>query len=95
MHNIQAWYPEARFGGFTAVDGTVAFYVRVNALLQPDMTVLDVGCGRGGYSEDTCAFRRDLRVLRGKVRRVIGIDVEDAGMSNPCVDEFRRRTDAR
>jgi SAM-dependent methyltransferase len=82
------FYPEHRFGGFTDVDGTIRFYARVNALIQPSHTVLDIGCGRGGYGDDLCAYRRSLRILKGKCRRVIGIDVDEAARDNPFVDEF-------
>ncbi len=84
-----SFYPESRFGGFTDVDGTIAFYARVNALLQPEFVVIDFGCGRGAHTEDTVAFRRELRRLKGKVARVIGLDVDEAGKVNPTVDEFR------
>jgi hypothetical protein len=40
-------YPEAQFGGFAGIDGTIAFSNRVNALLTPAIVVLDLGCGRG------------------------------------------------
>jgi SAM-dependent methyltransferase len=83
------YYPESRFGGFTRVDGTIAFYIRVQALLGPCATVLDVGCGRGAYMDDPIRVRRDLRVFRGKCARVIGIDVDPQAGSNPLVDEFR------
>jgi SAM-dependent methyltransferase len=84
------FYPESRFGGFTNIDGTIAFYTRVNALLTPASIVLDVGCGRGMYRSDPVKSRRDLRILRGKVGKVIGIDVSPAGKDNPCLDEFRQ-----
>lgn len=87
--SIAAVYPEVHFGGFSSVDGTIEFYSRVNALLTPDSLVLDVGCGRGAGVEDPVAYRRDLRCLRGKVARVLGIDVEPEGAENPTIDEFR------
>lgn len=59
-------YPETEFGGFADIDGTLAFYRRVNALLTPDSVVLDVGCGRGEYRDDPIPIRRDARILRGK-----------------------------
>ena len=40
-------FPESYAGGFSRVDGTVQFYMRVRALLRPDDTVLDLGAGRG------------------------------------------------
>jgi len=41
------------------------------------------------YVDDPVAFRRDLRILRGRVSRVIGIDVDDAAAQNRAVDEVR------
>ena len=84
----EAFYPELGFGGYTDIDGTVAFYNRVNSLLRPADVLLDVGCGRGEYNEDPVAIRRNLRVLRGKVGKVVGMDVDPAARSNPFVDEF-------
>lgn len=82
-------YPEARFGGFSGVDGTVAFYTRIRALVDPASVVLDVGCGRGaGLLEDAVAFRRDLRRLKGRCKKVIGLDVDPAAAGNPGLDEF-------
>jgi SAM-dependent methyltransferase len=81
-------YPETRVGGFSSVDGTVQFFVRVNALLSPGMTVVDFGAGRGEYAcDDLVGFRRDCRILKGKVERVIGLDVDAAVLSNPAIDE--------
>ncbi len=89
MSYKETHYPESRLGGFTDIDGTVVFFTRVNALLQPSGTVLDVGCGRGAYSEDPSPTRRSLRAMRGKVSRVIGLDVDEAAAGNPFLDEFR------
>lgn len=83
------FYPESKFGGFSRLDGTISFYSRINALLDPSYVVLDVGCGRGAYVEDSIIFRRNLRILKGKVKKVIGIDVDPAAANNPCIDEFR------
>lgn len=66
MKHLERFYPESRFGGFSDLDGTVAFYGRIQALLDAGMTVLDVGCGRGaGLMEDPVAYRRRLHDLRG------------------------------
>ena len=83
------YYPESRLGGFSDVDGTLAFYNRVNALIGPDSVVVDAGCGRGAYGEDPLLFRRQTRILKGKCARVIGIDVDPHGQDNPFLDEFR------
>ena len=88
MINKEQFYPETRFGGFSDVDGTVIFFNRVNSLVNSSSVVLDVGCGRGAYCEDAVAYRRSLRVLRGKAARVIGIDVDQGAQVNPFLDEF-------
>lgn len=86
---VEMFYPETSFGGFTRVDGTIAFYLRANALLTPESTVLDVGCGRGEYADDPVESRAHQRVLRGTCATVIGIDRDPGAAVNPCVDEFR------
>jgi len=78
------FYPESSFGGFTHVDESVAFYSRVNALLQPSFVVVDFGCGRGSHQDDSVMFRRSLRCLKGKVSKVIGVDVDDVGRRIPA-----------
>ena len=88
MNLIARFYPESTFGGFSDVDGTIRFYTRVNSIIRKDDIILDVGCGRGEYQEDNCEYRRNLRVLKGKCKKVIGIDVENAARDNPYIDEF-------
>jgi SAM-dependent methyltransferase len=83
------FYPESTSQGFTHIDGTVAFYSRVNALITSTSVIVDYGCGRGAYGTDPVAYRRDLRILRGKAGKVIGLDVSLAGRDNPYLDEFR------
>ena len=84
----ETFYPESKFGGFSDMDGTLAFYLRVNALLTPASVAVDYGCGRGAYGDDRLPLRRELRILKGKVSRVIGLDIEEAGATNPFLDEF-------
>jgi SAM-dependent methyltransferase len=83
------YYPESRFGGFTGVDGTIAFYIRVQSLVESSSVVLDVGCGRGACMDDPVRVRRELRVFKGKCKRVVGIDIDPRAGENPFVDEFR------
>jgi SAM-dependent methyltransferase len=83
------YYPETNVGGFTAVDGTVAFYSRVQALAEAARDVLDLGCGRGAHQEDAIAFRRKLRDMRSPNRKVLGIDVDPGASTNAVIDEFR------
>ncbi len=84
---LEKFFPEAGAGGFSRVDGTVDFYTRVNALLRSDSVVVDFGAGRGQWSEDPIEFRRELQRLQGKVRKVIGVDVDQAVMEHPSLDE--------
>lgn len=85
---VSKLFPEIAAGGFSRLDGTIQFYNRVNALLRPDMVVLDFGAGRGaGLVENRSEYRRKLQLLRGKVARVIGVDVDPAVRSNPGIDE--------
>lgn len=76
-------------GGFTTIDGTIIFYNRVNALIEQNSVVVDVGCGRGAYAADPIPYRRQLRILKGKCRKVIGIDVNPGARDNSFIDEFR------
>ncbi len=81
-------FPEIGAGGYTSIDGTIEFYTRINALLRPDMAVLDFGAGRGAaLRDDPCFYRRGLRYLRGKVAKVVACDVDDAVLDNPGADE--------
>jgi SAM-dependent methyltransferase len=85
---MACWFPEVGAGGFTSLDGTIEFYSRINALLAPNMTVLDFGGGRGAALTDgDCAYKKQLMTLRGKVAKVIACDVDEAVLSNPGADE--------
>ncbi|MDP6543303.1 MAG: class I SAM-dependent methyltransferase [Phycisphaerae bacterium] len=89
MNYMNAFYPESRIGGFTDLDGTIAFYTRVGVLTGSASVVLDVGCGRGEYADDPVSVRRELRIFRGRCAKVIGIDVDPGAEANPFIDEFR------
>lgn len=84
------YYPEVEFGGYTNASPVISFYTRVNAVLKENDVVLDVGCGRGAWLETGIEYLRYLRTLKGKCRRVIGIDVSDDAAANSTLDEFRR-----
>ena len=74
-------------GGYAPLDGTVEFYGRINAVLQPHFIVADLGAGRGAWvDDDSAAYRRALRTLKGKVAEVIGLDVDPAVLANPSTD---------
>jgi SAM-dependent methyltransferase len=81
-------FPELRVAGFTRLDGGMNFYGFVNALLRPDMTVVDFGAGRGGLLEYTEApYRTSYSTIRGKVAKVLGVDIDPIVARNPLIDE--------
>lgn len=84
----RSYYPETALDGFSRIDSAVEFYLRIDALLPPDATVLDFGAGRGQWFHDTeSRTRHRLRDFRGRAARVIGADVDAAVHDNPSLDE--------
>jgi SAM-dependent methyltransferase len=82
------FFPEISAGGFSRIDGTVAFYQRANALVSADSVVIDFGAGRGGpHIDDPSEYRRRLSNFKGRVSKVIGLDVDGAVLENPSVDD--------
>jgi len=83
------YYPEKALGGYTRVDGTLEYYSRINALLHADMSVLDFGAGRGAWfkEERIPRYIQHVRLLKGKVARCVGCDVDSAIFENDTVDE--------
>jgi SAM-dependent methyltransferase len=79
-------FPEISAGGFTRIDGTLQFYCRVNALLKPEMRVLDLGAGRGLVAAHSSEFISRLVALKGKVCEVVGLDIDPAVFENPNID---------
>jgi SAM-dependent methyltransferase len=83
-------FPERRAGGFTRFDGTVQLYLRAQALcdeLPTPITVVDFGAGRGSSTESKTPLHRRLTDLRAPGRTVIGLDVDEAVLTNPHLDE--------
>jgi SAM-dependent methyltransferase len=88
------YYPEIAYGGYTHLDSSVSFFLRVRSLLRNESTLLDVGCGRGTIkAEDPVSIRRQLFNFRGACARVIGIDPDPIGQTNVLIEEFRQLTD--
>jgi SAM-dependent methyltransferase len=82
-----ALYREIGAGGFSSIDGSLQFYGRVNALLSDGMSLLDFGAGRGkDATDDPIDYRRRLRTLKGKVRMVVGADIDPIVRDNPSLD---------
>jgi ubiquinone/menaquinone biosynthesis C-methylase UbiE len=86
MSLLRKFYPEVSAGGFTRFDGTIQFYFRVNSLLQPHMTVLDLGAGRGAVGDSPVSAIKYLYDLRDKSAEVIGVDIDPAVLGNPFVN---------
>ena len=83
---VEQAYREYGAGGFSRWDGTVAFMTRVNALIGPESTVLDLGAGRGEIHSYPVPFIRRLADLKSRAARVIGLDVDPAVADNPGLD---------
>jgi SAM-dependent methyltransferase len=86
--NLAACYPGRAVAGFGPADSTWLFYSYLNALVGPASVVLDLGAGRGELSQcDQPSFVRSLAVLKGRVRRIFGVDVDPIVKTNPSLDE--------
>lgn len=80
--------PEFNAGRFPRDDGTVQFYTRINALLSPDLILLDYGAGRGRqFDVPDAGYPQTIQKLQGKVAKVIGIDVHDGIHRHPYLDD--------
>lgn len=83
-------------GGFSELDGTMEFFSRLGALLEPHFVVVDLGAGRGSWhSEDRVPFRRNLRDIRSKVAEYVGVDVDPAVLTNPTTTRNALIVDGR
>lgn len=79
---------DAMVGGFTENDGTIDFYLRINSIIDSSSIVLDLGAGRAAwYEDDSCKTRRDIRLIKGKVKQLIAADVDDAVLENRSSDK--------
>ncbi len=84
---LRRYYPEVEFGGYPAICPDTAYFLRINGMLRPEHTALDLGCGRG--IDEATPLMSSLKTLKGKCRHVIGADVDPVAASNPRIDEFR------
>ncbi|MFO1040113.1 MAG: class I SAM-dependent methyltransferase [Geminicoccaceae bacterium] len=84
---LRRFFPEMEAGGFPRHDGTIEFYNRINALLDPSSVLLDFGAGRGeSHFDDKCAYRRQLQAFKGRIAHVHGVDVDPVVLTNPRLD---------
>jgi SAM-dependent methyltransferase len=85
---INYFNPESEIGGFSKVDGMIEFYNRIHSILKPDWVVLDYGAGRGLIiDEDISPYRKELKTLKGKVKHLVGCDVDEVVKNNIYLDE--------
>jgi len=73
-------------GDFSTRDGTIDFFLRVRSILPPSSTVLDLGAGRGSWANEKTIGSK-LHDLRNEGATVIGVDIDQAVLENPAVDQ--------
>jgi len=76
-------YPEVSAGGYCRFDHRMEYIVRVNALLNAEMTVLEYGAGHGKWQNDHVILRRNLGNFVGRCAKVVACDVDPAVHRNP------------
>ena len=72
--------------GFSSVDGTFPFLLRVHELLKPGDVLLDYGAGRGFQAVEARGIKRHLLEYRNRGVRVLGVDVSPEVHENPLLD---------
>jgi SAM-dependent methyltransferase len=79
--------PEVSAGGYSRFDHRMEYIVRVNALLEPQMSILEYGAGHGKWQNDPIVLRRTLGNFLGRCTKVVACDVDPAVRDNPQADE--------
>lgn len=75
-------------GEFSQNDGTIDFYSRITSIATKEMLLVDLGAGRAEWFEDDdVPYRRNVRLMRGKVKKVVAVDVDPAVLENKSADE--------
>lgn len=92
---MHSYSPDSRYlGNYAPHDGTVEFYQRIHALTNPTFTALNLGAGRGAWSEiDTSEVRRTLQDIRPNVSHYIGADIDPVVLKNPTTNHNVMITD--
>jgi SAM-dependent methyltransferase len=85
---LERMRPEMAAGGYARDSSEVSYYLRINSLLKPSMTMVDLGAGRGTQLLGPKSFVGDLMKFQGKVKKVIGLDVDGAVADHPYLDEY-------
>ena len=79
-------YPEVSAGGYCRCDHRMEYIVRVNALLNAEMALLEYGAGHGKWQNDHVILRRNLGNFVGRCAKVVACDVDPAVQRNPQAD---------
>lgn len=74
--------------GRLPTDSWCDFLVSTRLLAAESAIVVEAGCGRG-LEGVMAGGGRSSNDLRGPGRKVVGIDIDPAGATNPLIDEFR------
>ncbi len=85
---LERMRPEMAAGGYARDSSEMSYYLRINSLLNPSMTIVDLGAGRGTQLLGPKSFIGDLMKFQGKVQKVIGLDVDGAVADHPFLDEY-------
>jgi len=83
---LEALFPEKRVARFLHRQDRLVFFSMVNDLVQSHHVVLDFGAGRNRFPE----FGRHIErtsTFKGRCAKVIGVDVDDAVLTNDSLDE--------
>jgi SAM-dependent methyltransferase len=83
-------FPERRFTSFFRRQIRFVFFSILADIITPESVVLDYGAGRGKHIENEYGHMARLASFRGRVKKVIGVDPDDAVFSNPTLDEAFR-----
>lgn len=83
----QRLYTECRFASFFRRQVRFLFFSLLADIITPESVVLDFGAGRGASSLGEVGHMRAISHLRGRVKRVIGLDPDSAIFDNPTIDE--------
>jgi SAM-dependent methyltransferase len=86
---MKPFNPSTRYlGNYAARDSTVEFYQRINTLINLNSTVLNLGAGRGAWSEiETSELKRNLQDICPKVTHYIGADIDPVVLENTTTSE--------
>lgn len=80
-------FPERRFVSFFRRSDRFIFFSILADLILPSDVVLDLGAGRGRHADFEFGHQARLSKLKGRVAKVIGVDVDPVVQQNPTLDE--------